>query len=392
MHLKYTVSDKDYRRFIWKELLFEHVWNPLILLAYFAFWQVTFLLAQYGMLKRNLPFFILLLLFFIGVMVEFLFRGDRRIHRKVTNYGDLLYFTSIEVFIMEKDGDVKNCIPWKELKRLRENKKWVFLYFTDLRFIPVEKAAIQESMRGELRQLLESKKHIRKVGLRWTVLVLWGLITVFGMYAVGKSAVSYNGKLSWKIEQWKSVRKVSLDSDNIYEIRLEGMMERIGRRIEISPHLSVKDYSVHFQADGTIDTIDMFLYGFDGNYKPHRNYLIWYDREKDKSLYVRVQNLEGIEEDGTVYDLDSDFAILETMMEKIPLEEDVSQWKEKEYGLLYKGNYNWGSDTTGIRLIDKDGAVSLPSREEWEIKGPSLSVYCVGRQEEITPVRYVYKK
>lgn len=391
MHLKYTVSHGEYRRFIWKDLLFEHVWNPLILLAYAALWKVTFLLAQYGMLKRNLPVLILLVLFFLGVLMEFLFRGDKRIQERVTSEGDLLYFTSIEVFIMEKDGDVKNCIPWKDLKRLKENKRWVFLYFTGRRFIPVEKACIQESIKGELRQLLESKKHIRKISLRWTVLILWVLITLFGIYSVGKSAISYNGKLSWKIEEWKRVRTVSLGSDNIYELRLEGMMDNIERRIEVSPHLVAKSYSVHFRKDGTMETIDLFLYGFDGNYKPHRNYLIWYDSKKSRNLYVKIQNLDGAEEAGGNYQQESDFSLLKDMMEMIPIQEDTESWTGEEFQLQYEGYENWEGDANGVLLMEEDGTITEASSYAGEAEGISLSVFCTDKNETASRY-YVYKQ
>lgn len=45
----------------------------------------------------------------------------------------------------------------------------------------------------------------------------------------------------------------------------------------------------------------------------------------------------------------------------------------------------------GIQFIDENGKTSIPSITETEIIGPTVSLYIPGKENMITPERYVFK-
>jgi hypothetical protein len=146
---------------------------------------------------------------------------------------------------------------------------------------------------------------------------------------------------------------------------------------------------IKFKKDGTITSIDTYIYGFDENYNLKSGYLVYYDKTKGDKITIHKQDWGS---GGTTkYNPDNALSIVINMMNKIPVEQDVKQWNESGYAIMYKGIRSFGYNLEGIIFIDKDGKVTIPKIAQQEIKGPAVSVYCPGKEQTITPKRYIYK-
>lgn len=78
-------------------------------------------------------------------------------------------------------------------------------------------------------------------------------------------------------------------------------------------------------------------------------------------------------------------------MKSIPIEEEVKRWNEENNAVFYKGIRSWGYNMEDIRFIGENGKTSIPSITETEIIGPTVSLYIPGKENMITPERYVFK-
>ena len=96
--------------------------------------------------------------------------------------------------------------------------------------------------------------------------IFGAVVTLSGSALVVRSAIPYNGKLSWYLDDLKDKRSVVLTHDNIYESGVEGIMRDIGAKVRLPETLCLAtSFNLHFAPDGTIQTLDTMLYGFDEN-------------------------------------------------------------------------------------------------------------------------------
>jgi len=76
-------------------------------------------------------------------------------------------------------------------------------------------------------------------------------------------------------------------------------------------------------------------------------------------------------------------------MKVIPLKKAVSSWPGEKYGILYSGKRSFGYNTAGIVYIDSKGNTNSAVNSDSEIIGYTVSVYVPGKENKITPVRYI---
>ena len=132
---------------------------------------------------------------------------------------------------------------------------------------------------------------------------------------------------------------------------------------------------------------DVMLKGFDaeGNYVD--SYLISYDRNKSEKIRV---DLHGIT-DG-VYEEEKDFSMLVLGLESAPVEQTVSHFEEREYGILYYGWREFGSYEENIIYLSNQKEI-VDAQDTIDgygvFGGYSISVYCPDN-EEMMPYRYLY--
>ena len=248
-----------------------------------------------------------------------------------------------------------------------------------------------EQISEQKREFLEMKLTQRGILAThfWRIPIALILAGVTFLAAAGTawSAVPFNGKLSWVINELQSSRRVRLVHNNIYEDGLDGILEDIRGKVDLPEKLClVNSFNLHFRADGTVETLYTFVKGFDENGNFVDSYLISYDAADSDKITIWLGGAADME-----FDQEKDLEPLLEAMRVLPLKETVENWQEDIYGILYYGERSWGYSTEGIRYLEPDGSVSYPGAyASAEIKGFSVSVFCP-ENEAVTPVRYLYR-
>ena len=123
---------------------------------------------------------------------------------------------------------------------------WTFVYHKKIKF----------------SELNFSKTFFRII-LSIELIVLVTIAGVFGMRII-ESGMKYNGKLSWKIDEWTRSKKITLEHNNIYENGIEGIFEDLETKLDLPDELYlVNQFSVKFNYEGNITEIYSFFYGRD---------------------------------------------------------------------------------------------------------------------------------
>lgn len=231
----------------------------------------------------------------------------------------------------------------------------------------------------------DAEKDIRRSKL-WYSISCFILVGITGLTALGvyNSAVNYNGKLSWLLQDLKNKRQVEYIESNIYEHGLQGIFDAIETRLDLPKDLYVlSDFILKFNKDGTILSFDTFLYGRNEEGETE-SFLITYDDKKSKKITVYLRGNVNAD-----YDDIHKFQPLLDAMKVIPLKDTILQWEQEEFGILYAGIRNWGYNTAGIVTIDKEGNVKKEEYAMNEIVGYTISVYVPEKEDMIIPVRYI---
>lgn len=228
---------------------------------------------------------------------------------------------------------------------------------------------------------------------RWLLflsLEIWILILITGFYGtkIVHSAKAYNGKLSWKMDEIKSSRKIRLKHNNIYQNGIEGIFEDLKKELKLPDELYIADeFSLKFTKDGTITEIDSFFYGRNSKGVEH-SFQIDYDRHKSDKITVWLNGY-----------VDSDYADEMKMnpfmelLDMVDIQQELQTWdardKAEQFGILYKG-YRSFPGTQGIVAIDEDGSARALGDEDaaGEDAGYTVSLYVPG-DERIIPKRYM---
>ena len=158
--------------------------------------------------------------------------------------------------ITSGDSRDQHVFSLLSLVKVKKTKKWYLLTFQDGTFLPVSKDNEQ------FQEVVQDYKPVRST-IWHGMVALFILTTIVGGYYVGTNAVNLNGKLAWKINELKTDTHLKLKNDNLYEAKLDGILESIEAEMEMEPYLSTNDLEIAFEKDGTISRIYSYIYGFD---------------------------------------------------------------------------------------------------------------------------------
>ena len=212
--------------------------------------------------------------------------------------------------------------------------------------------------------------------------------TLFYGVKIVESAKDYNGKLSWKIEEWESSRQIKFLHNNIYKDGIQGIFDDLKKELNLPSELYIANkFSLEFEEDGTITEIYSFFYGREANGEEH-TYLLDYNRNKSSKLTVW---LDGYAECN--YEDSMKIEPMFQILDRVDIKKHVQEWNDENgvnhFGLLYYGYRSFAS-TEEIVAVNEDGSIDaieygIPPED---ISGYEVSLY-VPEQEGITPVRYM---
>lgn len=206
---------------------------------------------------------------------------------------------------------------------------------------------------------------------------------------------SISGTLSWKVEEWRHKKEVELEHDNLFEDGVEGILSDLNEALELPEELYITDqFQVTFDAAGTIQSIDTFIYGKDKTGEK-KTYLIDYEADGSGSMTVWTDGNTNGE-----YENDLRLSPMLEILETADWMDQVKQWTETSeeqqiYELLYFGRRSFNSDE-GLRYVpgdaDGDGVNGTNNlvqlRNGGEIVGFEVSLH-IPESDSVTPVRYI---
>ena len=373
------------RGFLWTGKLF----CPLFLVVYVTAWGAFVRLCLYGGVRRNLPLLALCMTFFAVYLIvyfaELCMYGKRSLKRIFSQFE--IEENRIAAEWEEDDRKQQAVFELRDVRWYRKKKGQIFLFLKGHRFVWLDTEQISEQKREFLEMKLTQRGILATHFWRIPIALILAGVTFLGAAGTAWSAVPFNGKLSWVINELQSSRRVRLVHNNIYEDGLDGILEDIRGKVDLPEKLClVNSFNLHFRADGTVETLYTFVKGFDENGNFVDSYLISYDAADSDKITIWLGGAADME-----FDQEKDLEPLLEAMRVLPLKETVENWQENIYGILYYGERSWGYSTEGIRYLEPDGSVSYPGAyAPAEIKGFSVSVFCP-ENEAVTPVRYLYR-
>ncbi len=353
----------------WKTAWFVMT-RPINLVFYGISWFHLYSLCQFGNLRKNVPILFLCLLWWIGAV----------------GYGLYLWICYSKKALLNTSWNT-----FSELKA--EDVKWYVKKENDCQFFMKNKSVVTVNLQelgSDEKDFLDLKlsaiSALGKRNYRLAAGIVLAIITLYGSFLVVKSAIPYNGQLSWYLDDLKDKRSVTLVHNNIYESGIKGILEDIRSKVDLPETLCLAtSFNLHFAPDGTIQTFDTMLYGYDEHGDFTDSYLITYKAARSRKIDIYLHGSGG-----AAFDIDKDLQPLVEAVSVMPIEETVAEWNsEKTFGILYYGIREWNSPE-GIRYLNYRGDSRFPSAGEYYFSGYSVSVFCPDN-EAIVPVRYLYR-
>ena len=204
------------------------------------------------------------------------------------------------------EKDVKWHIRGKDYCQIFLRDKTVFVL--DLREIPSEEKHFLDLKLSTVRGTYQ-KTYKTAAGM------LLAAITLYGGFLAVRSAIPYQGKLSWILSDLRNKRSILLEHDNVYESGIEGILEDVRHKVELPEKLCLAtSFNLHFAPDGEIQSFDTMLYGYDKNGNFTDSYLITYPSGSSGKITVY---LHGAAE--APYDADKD---LQPLFRSLIIEDD----------------------------------------------------------------------
>jgi hypothetical protein len=314
---------KKYNQIIRRQLLLSMISNPIFIIVYWISFYELYTLCKYGRLHNNMIILFVCMLFFLACGAILIIR------------------------IMKKTKTVSQQI-------------------------------IDESVKNN---------SCYKVAWNYIATIIMISITLFYGVKIYHSAINYNGKLSWYLNDVENKKTVNFNHNNIYESGIKGIFTDINKEIHMPKDLYVSNsFSLNFDSNGIITNFDAFLYGKDNKGKL-KSYLITYDMNKSKKIIIILNGYVNGD-----YNEDKLIEPLISTMKVIPLKQTVSNWNENKYGILYSGKRSFGYNTDGIVYVNQEGNTKKASNASFEIIGYTVSVFVPGKETVYTPARYIFSK
>lgn len=302
------------------------VFNPLVLGLYIVFCYLLYSLAQYGGVSRRMPYIagsaIALVLWITGCLIVY-YRRKRHSSNQTTQ---------------------KNIVNKHVAKEKQTTlSKW-WLLAASISFI---------------------------------------VTTIVTGYHIYQSAINYQGRLAWYVQELIHRRYVDFPQNQLYEDDLDGLFSAVDDEVDLPDELYLStEVDVTFSPDGKITSFYASLFG-ENEEGENESFLISYDQTKSEEISIWLNGVTTAEPDEQ-----NALEPFRALVNQIPFRDITSDWNQDTYGILYDGVRSWGYNTEGIVYFDDDGDIRKLETAEDEIIGYAVSVYAP-HDSSITPVRFM---
>lgn len=329
---------KKWKRQLRCRLWRKRLYSPLFLVVYTFAWYTLYRFCLYGGIRRRLPllgacalFFLLYLIFFEAEYVIYKKKSKKQLYREL-EIG--------ENSILLPDGKEYS---FGEVRWYYYKKEQIGLFLKGHRFLWLDTEKLTEKNRELLSVKLTQRGLFARQFWRIPMALLLVLVTLAGCCGVIRSGMKYNGKLSWKIDEWKNSRQVTLTHTNLYRDGILGIFQDLGEKTELPESLClVNAVQIDFQPDGTIQGFDLFLAGYDGAKQYVGSYLVDYRASRSGKMTVW---LNGAAADET-YDEEKNIQALAEGLSGEFLKKELESEAESDQDVSFRLSYRGGDSFT----------------------------------------------
>ena len=366
--------------------------SPVNLAVYGITWFHLYSLCQFGRLSRNIPVLSGCPMWWLGAIgygVWLWSAYDRHkipaVFQQLKADGNRLTVTTAVKPAMAGDWSEK-VFAGEDVKWYIMRKNYCQMFLRDKTVLVLALQEIGQEEKAFLKLKLSTVRVRNKRGFKAAAGLFLAAVTLYGGFLVAKSAIPYQGELSWYLKDLRDKRSVVLRQDNVYKTGIEGILEDIRKEVDLPEKLCVTtSFNLHFAPDGKVLSLDTMLCGFDENGDFVDSYLISYSLARSRKVSIWLHGAVTVD----TYDVSKDLQPLIEAVSAMPLIETVAEWGgESCYGILYYGIREWNSPE-GIRYLNRMGEYRLPAAGEDSFSGYSISVFCPDNRAA-TPVRYLY--
>lgn len=231
-----------------------------------------------------------------------------------------------------------------------------------------------------LNRNIESGRKSRRIKLYMFIIVT----LIFGGMII-HTAIPYNGKLSWKVDEILNHKRVRYVHRNIFNDGIEGLLEDLEKKFTLPDKLYVdNELLIRFDGDGEITKLEGMIYGKNEKGKVN-SYLLSF---KNKKLEVWLSKDAGLE-------LDESRALdpMIKLLKKSKYQKEIDAWKkiygDVDLGIIYYGLkeffYSDGIKVLGSKKENDDVVKTLD--QGGEVKANALSIFIPDK--EVTPINFI---
>ncbi|WP_308552912.1 glycosyl hydrolase [uncultured Peptoniphilus sp.] len=231
-----------------------------------------------------------------------------------------------------------------------------------------------------LNRNIESSRKSRRIKLYMFIIVT----LIFGGMII-HTAIPYNGKLSWKVDEMLNHKRVRFVHRNIFDDGIEGLIEDLEKKFTLPDKLFVdNELIIRFDRDGEITKLEGIIYGKDEKGKVN-SYLLSF---KNKKLEVWLSKDHDLE-------IDESRALdpMIKLLKKSKYQKEIDTWKniygDVDFGIIY---YGWKeffySDVIKVLGSKKENDEVFKTLEQGgEVKANALSIFIPDK--EVTPINFI---
>ena len=204
----------------------------------------------------------------------------------------------------------------------------------------------------------------------WFFIAIAALIITTGLtgYNIYQSAIPYNGKLSWYVDDFFNKKEVPFENNNIHQDGLNGMLSAIETEMNLPEELYLSSsFTISYNPGGEITGLYGFLYGQNEDGETE-SILITYNAKRSSSIQL---DLGGYVE--ATYDKDDKFQPLIDGLNVVDLEKYDTLLNENEMEIYYEGFREISSALDLAYYYDDNDLVSFGAYDDLDYTGYSFT-------------------
>lgn len=202
MEMVDKATEKRWKRKMGRLLWTRRLYSPWFLLVYYWFWRTLFRFCWLGGVRRRTP--VLTGCIFLFFLYFFWYLWERHLYRKNSYPGVGKKLEIEENRLVFVDG---SQVKLGEMRWYRTKGEQAWLCLKGHRFLWVDMAEWPEKKKGLFRMKLTQRGLLAGHFWKLPVAVCLAAVTLLGCAGVVWTATPYNGKLSWKIDEWRYPEK-----------------------------------------------------------------------------------------------------------------------------------------------------------------------------------------